>query len=497
MNANPKDGFSVSLSKFHRKSLHSQMANTSGCNQLNDLPNIPLPELKVRGLQSAKIKASPKRSPHILKFYVHDAQCILNDPIKKANRRYENQSEYVFVDTYLDALHVIAQEEKKYKQGNGQTIQSEEFSEQQISINPQPTLPNLPAQLMRERMRVYAQSQQKEPQSIESQLAQRQPKKVIKTATSLMTKKILPNKLTVSLSVHQAIPSIKHKVSAKRWVMFTKQKNEKCFNKSVGWQEFQKGEVASITKIMTCYTTLTYLKEYNIEPDQIKIKIPGHAECIDGTSAFLNAGGILTIKQLLFALMLPSGNDAALVLSFTIAYLMILQKTEIYQYNRYLKGAIIDIEPQIERNKKLLKHTFLDQMNKHAISIKMENTNYSSVHGLNDEKNVSCPNDISKLIEKCIQLEVFLEIITTKIFKTHALTDKGGKATLYKWKNTNKLLKKSGWMGVKTGVTPNAGPCFTGYYKNNDMEAIIVVLNCSSMNQRFRDAEVLLISALK
>lgn len=100
--------------------------------------------------------------------------------------------------------------------------------------------------------------------------------------------------------------------------------------------------------------------------------------------------------------MLPSGNDAALVLSFTIAYLMILQKTEVYQYNRHLKGTIIDIEPQIERNKKLLKHTFLDQMNKHASSIKMENTNYSSVHGLNDEKNVSCPHDISKLIEKCI-----------------------------------------------------------------------------------------------
>jgi hypothetical protein len=39
-------------------------------------------------------------------------------------------------------------------------------------------------------------------------------------------------------------------------------------------------------------------------------------------------------------------------------------------------------------------------------------------------------------------LETFNEIITTKVFKTHALTDKGGKSTFYKWKNTNKLLKK-------------------------------------------------------
>ena len=47
---------------------------------------------------------------------------------------------------------------------------------------------------------------------------------------------------------------------------------------------------------MTCFTTLTFLKEFNIEPEWFKIKIPGHAECIDGTSAFLNAGGVLTIK---------------------------------------------------------------------------------------------------------------------------------------------------------------------------------------------------------
>jgi type IV secretory pathway component VirB8 len=58
--------------------------------------------------------------------------------------------------------------------------------------------------------------------------------------------------------------------------------------------------------------------------------------------------------------MLPSGNDAALVLSFTIAHLMLLKKSDIYLYNRYVKGGVIDIEREIERSKKLLKHTFLD-----------------------------------------------------------------------------------------------------------------------------------------
>lgn len=50
--------------------------------------------------------------------------------------------------------------------------------------------------------------------------------------------------------------------------------------------------------------------------------------------------------------MLPSGNDAALVLSFTIAHLMLLKKSDIYLYNRYVKGGVIDIEREIERSKK-------------------------------------------------------------------------------------------------------------------------------------------------
>lgn len=54
--------------------------------------------------------------------------------------------------------------------------------------------------------------------------------------------------------------------------------------------------MASITKVMTCYTTLKFLEEKRIDMESIRIKIPGHAECIDGTSAFLNAGGIMNVR---------------------------------------------------------------------------------------------------------------------------------------------------------------------------------------------------------
>ena len=80
---------------------------------------------------------------------------------------------------------------------------------------------------------------------------------------------------------------------------------------------------------------------------------------MDGTSAFLNAGGILNAKQLMFAMMLPSGNDAALVLSMATATLINAQKNYPELWRRYSQGYLIDLEAELENNKKLLKYTFI------------------------------------------------------------------------------------------------------------------------------------------
>lgn len=55
----------------------------------------------------------------------------------------------------------------------------------------------------------------------------------------------------------------------------------------------------------------------------------------------------------------------------------------------------------------------------------MEKTNYNSVHGLNDALNVSCALDISKLVEECIKIPSFMEIVNTRCFKTYAMTENG------------------------------------------------------------------------
>ncbi len=74
-------------------------------------------------------------------------------------------------------------------------------------------------------------------------------------------------------------------------------------------------EIASLTKIMTFYTTIRLYTQYNINPEQEYVQIDAKTADTSGTSAELYEGDRYTVMQLLYALMLPSGNDAALALS--------------------------------------------------------------------------------------------------------------------------------------------------------------------------------------
>lgn len=56
----------------------------------------------------------------------------------------------------------------------------------------------------------------------------------------------------------------------------------------------------------------------------------------------------------------------------------------------------------------------------------------------------------------------------------------GGDSRIVKWANTNKMLER-GWNGLKTGVTPNAGPCLAATYEKDDREILVIVAGCDSM----------------
>ena len=82
-----------------------------------------------------------------------------------------------------------------------------------------------------------------------------------------------------------------------------------------GRREYQKREVASLTKIMTCHVVLQLCKQWQLNISKTKILVSDVAANIRGTTACLKTGDLLSIEKLLYALMLPSGNDAAFSLA--------------------------------------------------------------------------------------------------------------------------------------------------------------------------------------
>ena len=100
-------------------------------------------------------------------------------------------------------------------------------------------------------------------------------------------------------------------ISARCWAIFDVNKMAYVHGK----REYLKKECASLTKIMTCYLVISLCKQWKINPKKTDIVVSPIASDIRGTSANLETGDILTVDQLLYGLMLPSGNDAAFALA--------------------------------------------------------------------------------------------------------------------------------------------------------------------------------------
>jgi D-alanyl-D-alanine carboxypeptidase len=182
-----------------------------------------------------------------------------------------------------------------------------------------------------------------------------------------------------------------------------------------------------------------------------------------GTTAFLRPGDKITIRNLLYALMLPSGNDAAWALAEHFG----------------IKLSPSSIKP--------VRH-FVAEMNKRAREMNLILTNFENPHGLMYKKNISCARDVAKMASCGLKDEDFRSIVDTKSY-TAEILGQDGVIRFQNWENTNKLLG-TGFCGVKTGITDNAGPCLcVAVRKSNPI--VIVLLNSRSMEDRWVEAKKL------
>ena len=197
--------------------------------------------------------------------------------------------------------------------------------------------------------------------------------------------------------------------------------------------------IASTTKIMTAIIAIEKSKNLNK-----KIKVGKEVLKMYGTNIYVEVGEKISIKDLIYGLLLRSGNDASLVLA------------------KEISGS----EKQ-----------FVKEMNKKAKIIGMKNTIFKNPHGLDEEtKNYSTAKDMAKLSNYAYHNKIYKKISSTKKYKTS--TEK----KTYLWYNRNKLLKNYKYCtGGKNGYTPKSGKTLVTTASKNHLNLTIVSLDDSNI----------------
>ena len=229
---------------------------------------------------------------------------------------------------------------------------------------------------------------------------------------------------------------------------------------------------ASITKLFTAYVALQYL-----EPSQ-QITAGDVLDLVGAGSsvAEIQKGDTLTVEQLVEAMLLPSGNDAAYLLADATG--------------RHLTGDnTISGTAAVRR--------FLQEMNDQAKFLGMNGTQFTNPDGYHSDDHYTTFGDMV-IMGKCVLANETIMKYASVPEETVQL-QKGE----VKWENTNELIRPgSQWYcpiatGLKTGQTPSAGSCLLSSFENEGGKWIIGVFGCPEKDDRFPDTLQLLNETLK
>lgn len=201
--------------------------------------------------------------------------------------------------------------------------------------------------------------------------------------------------------------------------------------------------MASTTKIMTAIVVLENAKLTDT------VTITTKAAGIGGSRLGLKKNDKITVNDLLYGLMLRSGNDAAVALAIHVG------------------GSV---------------EGFAEMMNKKAEELNLTNSHFVVPHGLDNEGHYTTAYELAKMADYALKIDKFKEIVGTKVATIHI----NGYAK--KINNTNNLLGSvSGVYGVKTGFTNGAGRCLVTACKRDDLDIITVIIGADTNKIRSKD----------
>ena len=238
-------------------------------------------------------------------------------------------------------------------------------------------------------------------------------------------------------------------------VLYSKQPDEKC-------------APASLTKLMTALVAVKYTpKDYVFTVgEELRLVLPG------SSVADLWMGNQLNLTQMLQALLMKSGNDAAYVIGVQVGRLIAGDE------NLGMQEAVKE---------------FCKEMNAMAKELGCKNTNFENPDGYHKDKHLTTAADMLKICIAALEDPVIAPIVATDKVDTTLVSGRQ-----ISWKNSNLLLDKEsryyyeGVTGLKTGTTDEAGYCLAASATRDGHTTIAVVLGATDENGRWEDARGLL-----
>ena len=203
---------------------------------------------------------------------------------------------------------------------------------------------------------------------------------------------------------------------------------------------------ASTTKILTAYIILKYCNNLD---ETVTISENAAKQASDSSVCGVNAGDVISVRDLLYGLMLRSGNDAAIALA------------------EYMSGDV---------------DSFAALMNQEAAALGAVQSHFVNPNGLPDENHYTSVYDLYLIFKEAIKNDAFVSIISTRSYDvSYVAAD--GTAVTHTWENTNQYLSghyrtPEGFeiIGGKTGTTGEAGYCLVLYSKNPSGDPIISIV---------------------
>ena len=256
--------------------------------------------------------------------------------------------------------------------------------------------------------------------------------------------------LLLALALLLPVPAqaVELEIEAPSALLMEKETGEVLYAKN----EHEVLEPASVTKIMTLLLTMEAIDRGAIHYDDV-VTVSAYAQSMGGSNVFLAEGEQITVEDLLKAVCVASGNDAAVALG------------------EHVSGVT---------------ELFVAEMNNRAKELGMKDTHFVNCTGLPAEGHVTSAWDVAIMSRELILHHPELRRFTTIWMDSL----RNGEFQLA---NTNKLIRfYEGATGLKTGSTSSAGYCISATAERDGMELIAVIMKGSTSKQRFEDAKTLL-----